>query len=281
MMTTTLRPTGPVETAADGTQARGYHICVNGRPVGSVRLAAHRRFGAPLGRIAWLGVDQPDRRRGRATVAALAAEEVLRAWGCARVEVSVAERAVGAMALAASLGYTERNRTVVKRLPVQAPALRTGGIRPVTAAEYPRWWAAERAGLAAGWAGQGVPRAQAVARADAAFRALLPHGLATEGAALRVLTSAGADVGTLCVVRPTGGQHGVAGVDGLVLVVSVAGEHRGRGLGHTLLAEAERLCGAAGGRRLGLQVFAGEAPATRLATSRGYSATERLLSKPL
>ncbi|WNI14714.1 GNAT family N-acetyltransferase [Actinacidiphila sp. ITFR-21] len=117
-MTTTLRPTGPERREADGTRARTYAVCVNSRVVGGIALSTDRRFGPSVGRIDALSVDEADRRRGRGTVAALAAEEVLRYWGCARVETSVPADAEHALRITAALGYTERNRSMAKSLGV-------------------------------------------------------------------------------------------------------------------------------------------------------------------
>jgi ribosomal protein S18 acetylase RimI-like enzyme len=279
-MTTTLRPDGPEVNAADGGRARAFRVCVNGRPVGEVRLSMDRRFGARTGRIDRLEVEAAERRRGRATVAVLAAEEVLRGWGCDRVEAHVPAQAADALALALALGYTERNRIMAKRLAGPAPVPPAGStVRALTAAEYPGWLAAERADFIRGWTDRGVPHDQATARADDAYRRLLPEGPGTDGTRLRVLSHAGTPVGTVWVavrgslVRPD--------VDAYVYSVSVREEHRGRGHGRSLMREAERICRAAGGRRLGLSVFAGNAPALSLYESLGHEVLERYLSKPL
>ncbi|MGW0016640.1 GNAT family N-acetyltransferase, partial [Streptomyces tendae] len=81
-MTTTLRPTEPLQRAADGTRSRHFQVCVNSRPVGVLHLGTSSSLGDSVAVIHELRVDEPDRRRGRGTVAALAAEEVARAWGC-------------------------------------------------------------------------------------------------------------------------------------------------------------------------------------------------------
>lgn len=75
-MTTTLRPVEPLQHAADGTRSRRYQVCVNSRPVGAIRLATSSAFGDTVAEILDLRIEEPDRGRGRATVAALAAEEV-------------------------------------------------------------------------------------------------------------------------------------------------------------------------------------------------------------
>ncbi|SCE33345.1 hypothetical protein GA0115246_114671, partial [Streptomyces sp. SolWspMP-sol7th] len=83
-MTTTLRPTEPLQHDPGGARHRAYEIRVNSRPVGGLVLSARPEYG--LGSIVGLRVAEPDRGRGRAAVAVLAAEEVLRGWGCRRSE---------------------------------------------------------------------------------------------------------------------------------------------------------------------------------------------------
>jgi ribosomal protein S18 acetylase RimI-like enzyme len=280
-MTTTLRPAAPEERGPGGSLSRAYDICVNGRRAGGVRLLAEPPAphpGARAGRIADLAVEEADRRRGRAAVAALAAEEVLRGWGCDRVEATVPAGAGPALRLAAALGYTERNRMLVKELTGAPPAPPPGSVlRALTDAEFPGWLADDRARLVGALAAQGVPREDAERRADASYARSLPDGPATKDAALRVLEHDGAAVGTLWVTFASR----LPGTDAFVLAVEVAAAHRGRGHGRTLMAEAERLCARAGGTRLGLSVFAGNEPALGLYRSLGYRPAEHHFYKPL
>jgi GNAT superfamily N-acetyltransferase len=88
-MTTTLRPAEPERRGADGVRSRRFTVCVNSRPVGGITLGTDARFGPEVGRLDALSIEPADRRRGRAAVAALAAEEVLRGWGCRRIDVAV------------------------------------------------------------------------------------------------------------------------------------------------------------------------------------------------
>lgn len=129
-MTTTLRPAGPDQYDADGVRSRSYDICVNSRPVGLLRLTVDPQYGPVTGRVTQLVVEERDRRRGRGAVAALAGEEVLRDWGCRRVEISVPAAAEGALALAAGLGYTERSRSMVKELGRSPRCLRAAPYGP-------------------------------------------------------------------------------------------------------------------------------------------------------
>ncbi|MFD0328016.1 GNAT family N-acetyltransferase [Streptacidiphilus monticola] len=83
-MTTTLRPEAAEARAADGSRARAYAICVNGRPVGRIALEL-RAAERGVAEITELFVEPEGRGRGRGTTAVLAAEEVLREWGADRV----------------------------------------------------------------------------------------------------------------------------------------------------------------------------------------------------
>ncbi|MDT3399945.1 GNAT family N-acetyltransferase [Streptomyces sp. B1866] len=276
-MTTTLRPTGPERRTDGGGRSRSYAVCVNSRPVGTVRLTTDVHWGTWAGRIENLAIDEPDRRRGRGTVAALAAEEVLRGWGCAQAVVSVPASAAPALSLAAALGYAQRGRTLVKELSGPVPLPADSRVRPMGDAEYGPWLARERAGYVRDWRERGLTDEQAEARGEAGYAALY-QGPATPGAALRVLVHGGADVGTLWVALGGGLPDGV---DAYVYAVEVAEEYRGRGHGRTLMLVAEREALAAGARTLGLHVFAGYTPAERLYASLGYRATDVHLHKPL
>ncbi|MET9955954.1 GNAT family N-acetyltransferase [Streptomyces sp. NPDC006339] len=278
-MTTTLRPSEPLQQSADGGRSRTYDICVNSRRVGSVHVATDPAFGAGSGVIDRLWVDEPDRGRGRATVAALASEEVLRDWGCRQVQVSVPADAEAALRLARSLGYTERSRNMLKELPERPPALPPGfEVRPMTDAEFVRWEAGARERFAQSWISRGVPEAQARAKAEASHRELLPRGLATPGTSIDLAVVDGGVVGRVWTgVREL--EPGVSG--GYVYDVEVAEEHRGKGYGRALMLLAEGVALAAGERLLGLHVFAGNTPAIRLYESLGYRTTHVNSFKPL
>lgn len=274
-MTTTLRPAGPERREADGTRARTYTVCVNSRPVGGLELGTSHRYGPSVGRIDALVVDEPDRRRGRGTVAALAAEEVLRQWGCTRVETSVPADSAYALRMAAALGYAERSRIMTKPLDASAsphPLPPGSAVRPLTEAEYEPWRDHERAGFVATLTERGVPRDQAEAHEASAFASVLPDGPATEGTALLVLDHEGAAVGRLWV-RVT--------EPAWVFSVEVEADQRGRGHGRTLMLIAENASREAGAATLVLNVFAGNTPAIRLYESLGYVATEHHFAKAL
>jgi GNAT superfamily N-acetyltransferase len=274
-MTTTLRPAGPETREPDGTRARTYTVCVNSRPVGGVALGTDRHYGPTVGRINALTIDGPDRRRGRGTVAALAAEEVLRQWGCTRVETSVPAGAEHALRMAAALGYTERNTTMTKPLPAAGaphPLPPGSTLRPLSDEEYAVWRDCERADFIAQLVGSGVPRDQAEVHEAAGFAFALPDGRATEGTVLLALDHDGATVGHLWlrVTEPA-----------WVFSAAVEADRRGRGHGRTLMLAAENLCREAGTGAVSLNVFAGNVPALRLYDSLGYRAADRHFAKPL
>lgn len=282
-MTTTLRPTGPESRDAEGARSRTYDICVNARPVGVLGLAAEGAggTGSGVGRIVRLTVDEGERRRGRGTVAALAAEEVLRGWGCARAEVAVPAEAEAALPLLDALGYAERNRNMVKELAglTEPPELPPGSVaRAMTEDEFPAWWARGAETYLRSQAERGIGRAEAEPKLEVTRRSQFPDGAASEGTALRVLAHEGVDVGTIwislsAVPRPD--------ADAWVFDVEVVGERRGEGHGRSLMRVAERECLAAGKPRLGLNVFADNPRAQGLYTSLGYRSTTLHLVKPL
>lgn len=271
-MTTTLRPAGPLQQNTDGGRSRTYDVCVNSRRVGSVHLTTAPGFGAAFGVIKSLSIDERDRRRGRGTVAALAAEEVLRGWGCGQVQISVPAGAEAALRMAEALGYTERSRDMVKELPGRPPALPPEiAVRPMTEAEYGAWEAEAKEGFARSWIDRGVPEAQARAKAEDSHRKYLPQGLATPGVAIDVAVRDGEIAGFLWTgrIELEPGVHGA-----FVYDIEVTEGLRGRGYGRALMLLAERVALAGGDRLLGLHVFAGNTPALRLYESLGYRTTD-------
>lgn len=166
---------------------------MNSRRVGLIRIATDTSFGPRMGRIEELRIDEVDRGRGRGTVAALAAEEVLRGWGCGQVRLSVPADAEAALRMAGALGYLERSRNMVKQLPPAAPELpATVAGRPMRADEFEDWLREAVENYARDWIERGVPEAEARDRSAAEHRALLPDGVATAGAHFLVLEDRGA-----------------------------------------------------------------------------------------
>ncbi|MEU4213291.1 GNAT family N-acetyltransferase [Streptomyces sp. NPDC026206] len=272
-MTTTLRPTAPEQRTDGGGRSRSYEVCVNSRPVGRIDLATDDRFGPSFGRIVRLAVDEPDRHRGRGTVAALAAEEVLRGWGCAQITLTIPADARTALGLAGALGYVERARNMVKPL-VTEVALPDGSVaRAMSETEFAPWHHAAKAEYVREWVEHGVPRDRAEAQAERDHAKLLPLGAATPGTLLRVLAHDGVDVGTLWLALREEGAY--------IFDVEVDARYRGRGHGRTLMLLAERESLAGGAGELGLNVFAGNTPALRLYESLGYEPTRIHLYKVL
>ncbi|MFB6894305.1 GNAT family N-acetyltransferase [Kitasatospora sp. NPDC056327] len=279
-MTTTLRPESPETPTPAGGRTRRWQICVNGRPVGGLRTTAVPRGDQLWGEIAELEV-RSERGRGRGTIGALAAEEVLRSWGCTRVDADIPETARVARSLAVTLGYTERMRNMVKRLD-GSPALPPGAdARPIGADAFPAWLAEAKDGYLHDLLASGLGEQQARAKAEADHARLLPQGAATPGVALRRLHGpAGEPLGSLWLalrLRDLPDGTPLA----WVMVVEVADGHRGRGHGRTLMRLAERECLAAGVHDLGLNVFSGNGVAIGLYESLGYRVTNRVYGKTL
>jgi ribosomal protein S18 acetylase RimI-like enzyme len=270
-MTTTLRPTGPIQHEADGATSRTYQVCVNSRPVGTTELATVPAMGAKAGTIRSLGIDEPDRRRGRGTVAALAAEEVLRGWGCTQVLASVPPEATAALGMMTALGYTVRSQNMLKEPAAEPPGLpaHVEG-RPMSEAEFASWRETAVENYAQNWVSGGVPLEAARAKSEAEHRELLPEGLATPQTFLGVLVHEEEVVGHVFVgpreVRP--GEQGAYVYD-----IEVAEGRRGEGHGRSLMLLAERVVLEAGTGLLGLHVFADNTPAVRLYESLGYATT--------
>ncbi|MEU3839801.1 GNAT family N-acetyltransferase [Streptomyces sp. NPDC028635] len=265
-MTTTLRPTEPLQRNADGTRSRRFQVCVNGRPVGAVHLGTHPVFGDAVARFLDLRVEEPDRRRGRATVAALAAEEVVRGWGCRRIEATVPADAAAAFRLATALGYVVRNRNMAKPLGDTPPVLPEGSVgRPMTDEEFGPWLTRNKEEYARSWIARGVPEAEARAKSERDHTGLLPEGRATPGMLVSVLEHEGTPVGTLWLALREDGAF--------VFDVEADAAHRGRGHGRSLMLLAEAQAVTAGQRSIGLNVFAGNTPAERLYESLGYETT--------
>lgn len=256
-----------------------YDVCDNGRPVGAVGISTDPGFGPSAGVLEALSIDEAHRRHGRGTVAALAAEEVLRGWGCTQVRLVAPADNAAARALGAVLGYTERSRNMLKPLRRPAPALPAGVTgRPMTEREYDAWAATSVGTYTREWAERGVPEEQARRKAERDLSTHLPDGRATAGMYFHVLVRDEAVVGYVWVARrdmPDGDDLGY------VFDVEVREEHRGHGYGRALMHLAEGITLDAGLDRLGLHVFASNTPALRLYESLGYEVTWYNLAKAL
>ncbi|MFB7916955.1 GNAT family N-acetyltransferase [Streptomyces sp. NPDC056061] len=278
-MTITLRPTGPIQEGTDGARSRAYDVCDNGRPVGAVEIGTDAAFGTAAGVLRSVSIDEGTRRRGRGTIAVLAAEEVLRGWGCSQVRTEVPEGNDAARRLATALGYTDRGRNMTKDVGPAAPGLPEGvAARPMTPEEFARWLDTAIDTYAQSWIDRGVPVEQAMHKSRSDHARNLPHGLDTEGAHLHVLVHGDTVVGHVWV---TVRDDGPGGASGYVYDVEVYEEHRGRGFGRALMVQAERITLDEGAHVLGLHVFAANTPALRLYESLGYQVVQYNLAKSL
>ncbi|MFC9894375.1 GNAT family N-acetyltransferase [Nocardia sp. NPDC127579] len=267
-MTTTIRPTQPLQHDADGTRSRAYDVCVNRHRVGLVRIATMPRYGSGVGTIRALRIDQAERRKGRGAIAVLAAEEVLREWGCTQVTVTIPADAEAGSRLYTALGYRERSRNMRKQLAAAPPELRAADHpRPMTDTEFATWQRVELEEYTQDWIDRGLAPEQARAKAEADDLELLPDGQATPDTWFRMLEHGGTPVGHIWVAhRNSSGAY--------VYDVKVEPAYRGHGHGRALMLVAERLAHIAGASTLGLHVFAGNTPAIRLYESLGYEVTQ-------
>ncbi|MFH8341555.1 GNAT family N-acetyltransferase [Streptomyces sp. AM6-12] len=274
-MTTTLRPAEPLQEHPDGTRSRRYQVCVNSRPAGEIRIGTSPALGDTVARIDELRIAEADRRRGRGTIAALAAEEVARGWGCRQIETVVpAASADAALRLFDALGYTLRNRGMEKHLAAAPPALPPDlRERPMSEAEFTAWQAREHERYVRTWAERGLAEETARAKARADHARLLPRGLATGDMVFSVLERAGTRVGTLWLALRENTAY--------VYDVETEPAERGRGYGRALMLLAEHQSLTAGRPLLALNVFTGNTPAERLYASLGYETVTYSLSKPL
>ncbi|GAA3015329.1 GNAT family N-acetyltransferase [Streptomyces lactacystinicus] len=282
-MTTTLRPEGPETPTAAGGRTRRWLILANGRPVGALRTTADPQGDQLWGRISELEITE-GRGRGRGTFGGLAAEEVLRTWGCTRVDVGVPEPAAAARGLAVTLGYTERALAMSKRLAV-APDLPAGlSVRPFDRrAEIRDWFDRSVQDYVRMMVASGLTEEQARARSGGGPQNPAAPDPEAPGMVLRRLY--GADGGEepygLLWLQPRLRDLPDGEPLAWVMKVEVSPAHQGQGHGRTLMLLAERECLAAGVRNLGLNVFSGNEVAIRLYTSLGYRVTERLYGKQL
>jgi ribosomal protein S18 acetylase RimI-like enzyme len=140
-------------------------------------------------------------------------------------------------------------------------------------AEFAAWQAYQSEQYARTWMEQGVPEAEARAKARNDHRTLLPQGLDTENMLFSVLQHDGDRVGILWLALRADRAY--------VFDVEADAAHRGQGHGRTLMLLAETQALAAGRHLVGLNVFVGNTPAERLYESLGYETTRYNYYKPL
>jgi GNAT superfamily N-acetyltransferase len=239
-------------------------------------------FPGGRGQLVGPVVEEAGRGRGRGTTAVLAAEEILRSWGCTRAEGSFlgeeGPAATRTLRWAESLGYVLAARNMVKDLPVSPPALPPGTeVRPMDPSEFPAWLAAQAEGYVQSLVfHSGFAPEQAAAKSAADHAAFLAQGLGTPDTEVRRLLVDGEVVGTVWINTAESPQR-----PAWVLDVEVEEAFRGRGHGRSLMLVAERVAVEAGLRRLGLNVHAGNVPAERLYASLGYRPFRWVLAKRL
>ncbi|MDQ0785956.1 GNAT superfamily N-acetyltransferase [Streptomyces sp. B3I7] len=273
-MTTTLRPTEPLHRSPDGTRRRHYQVCDNSRPIGEITLSTDPRHGPSAALVDGLRIEEPDRRRGRATVAVLAAEEVARGWGCERIEADVPGDAEAALRLATALGYEPRSRIMSKRLGDTPPELPPGSrVRTMTTPEFEVWRGQAVQRYVEAGAARGLPATRSRELAERDQAQMFPQGPATPGVRLSVLEHEGTVVGYLWLSPRDGTAY--------VWDVGVDAAHRGRGHGRSLMLAAEAYAVDSGSPEIGLNVFAGNTPAERLYESLGYRTVTYRVHKSL
>jgi hypothetical protein len=287
-MTTTLRPLHGAPRPADRLgRYVTYAVCANGRQIGSIALADHSPQGGATGWIENLRIAPERRGRGHGGVAMLIAEEVLRAWGCQRVALTVSAAAPGGLAVARQLGYTVEACTMVKVLSAQPPPLPARAVlRPMRPDEHGAWTAADTADTDEGLS---VPPDATGGATGAAAASGRGHGTDGAGDAAGgsevdtfVLDLAGKPVGVLHLAYAA--PDGAPG-RGWIHRAAVVSEGRmpGRDPGHrrTLLHAAEHECRKVGLREVGTTVPGTDPALFRLAGSLGYEVRTVRLGKQL
>jgi ribosomal protein S18 acetylase RimI-like enzyme len=148
-------------------------------------------------------------------------------------------------------------------------------LRPMSGAEYDAWLPVARDRYAADIADAGVPEADARAKADHDFPALLPSGVDTPGQDLYVVTADGDPVGVLWLAeRDRDGERVL-----FVYDIEIDDAHRGRGLGRAAMQRVEAEARRRGLDTVALNVFGGNTVARNLYRSLGYAEIAIWMSK--
>jgi ribosomal protein S18 acetylase RimI-like enzyme len=154
----------------------------------------------------------------------------------------------------------------------------TVSLRPITAAEFPAFVTASKAGYAEGIEIHGgQTHAAALQKAEADFPAVLPLGLDTPGHLIFIVEANGAPVGRLWLAeRQMAGRRVLYVYD-----VSIHPEHQGHGYGRAAMRLAEEEARRRGIDRIELNVFGGNDVARGLYRSLGYVETAAQMRKDL
>ena len=151
-------------------------------------------------------------------------------------------------------------------------------LRPITAAEFPAFVTASKAGYAEGIEIHGGQAHEAaLQKAEADFPAVLPLGLDTPGHFIFIVEANGAAVGRLWLAeREMAGRRVLYVYD-----VSIHPEHQGHGYGRAAMRLAEEEARRRGIDRIELNVFGGNDVARGLYRSLGYVETAAQMRKDL
>ncbi|MFI7597528.1 GNAT family N-acetyltransferase [Actinoplanes sp. NPDC049681] len=144
----------------------------------------------------------------------------------------------------------------------------------MTDAQFAAYSASAEEGYARQIAESGAMSMQdAVAKAAADYRRLLPDGLGTPEHHLWHAYDGGTEVGLLWM-------H-ITAETAFVYDVEVREDRRGRGYGQAIMRAAEELCRARGVQSIGLNVFGQNTGARRLYEREGYEITSLQMRKQL
>jgi GNAT superfamily N-acetyltransferase len=279
-LTAAYRANGLTEAAATALVERGRpraedwqaaQIVADGRRVGLVAAGVVAENGTTTGRI---GVLRLDPAAGGTDRDRLAARDWAEGWCAERGARQVFVTLTEPDALFDDYGVRGQNR--VK--PVGTAPSPTAGLtgRPMTAAEYPVWRAAQEAEYTADIIRAGaLDPEQARTKSAQDFAHLLPDGLASTGHAILVLEAGGEAVGTGWLL------HGFLPGVTFGYSLEVHPEHRGNGHGRGAMTVGELVTAAAGDQALMLNVFGGNEVAMNLYTSTGYRVLEEHRSRDL
>ncbi|MCM1968101.1 GNAT family N-acetyltransferase [Streptomyces sp. G1] len=263
----------------------GWTVATDG--AGWIAVGVSEDNGATVGRIHDLTAAEPD----AATAARTWAERWCAERGAERVEVRLtggtggAGAGAGADPEAASgpaptaglfAGYRVRGQNRL-RAAAEHPALPPGlTVRPLTAEEYPGWYAGEEAAYVADIvrAGALTPE-QAKAKSDEDFARHLPQGHATPGHAFYALEADGQVIGTGWV------NHGYLPGVTFGFSLEVHEEHRGKGYGRAAMSVGEWAARQGGDGALMFNVFGGNEVAMSLYDRTGFAVLDEFRSLPL
>lgn len=147
-------------------------------------------------------------------------------------------------------------------------------LRPLREDEFAAWDDAHRREYARGLVEQaGLAPAEAEAKVARDVPAVLPDGLATEGAHVWVVESGGRRVGTVFLGARDGGAW--------LYDITIEEAERGRGYGRAAMLSLEDEVRALGFDRVTLNVWGGNEVARGLYRSLGYAETSVHMTKPL